>query len=34
MSKIELYENERAESYDQLIETWIPDYHFFFRSST
>lgn len=29
MSKVELFENERASGYDQFVETWIPNYHAF-----
>ena len=29
MSKIELFENERASGYNQFVETWIPGYNFF-----
>jgi len=29
MSKVEIFENERATSYNQFVETWIPDYHYF-----
>ena len=29
MSKIELFENERATGYNQFVETWIPNYHYF-----
>ena len=29
MSKVELFENERATGYNQFVETWIPNYHFF-----
>ncbi|MEZ0451668.1 class I SAM-dependent methyltransferase [Sphingobacterium thalpophilum] len=29
MSKVELFENERALGYDQFVETWIPNYHIF-----
>ena len=29
MSKIELFENERATGYDQFVETWIPNYEYF-----
>lgn len=29
MSKIEIFENERATGYNQFVETWIPNYHYF-----
>ncbi|MEM7162629.1 MAG: class I SAM-dependent methyltransferase [Bacteroidota bacterium] len=29
MSNIELFENQRASGYDQFVETWIPNYHYF-----
>lgn len=29
MSKIELFENERAKGYDRFVETWIPGYPYF-----
>lgn len=29
MSKIELFENERALHYNQFVETWIPNYSYF-----
>ena len=29
MSKLEIFENERATGYNQFVETWIPNYHFF-----
>ncbi len=29
MSEIELFENQRAKGYDQFVETWIPNYHYF-----
>jgi len=29
MSKVELFENERATGYNQFVETWIPNYHYF-----
>lgn len=29
MSKVEIFENERATGYNQFVETWIPNYHFF-----
>jgi tRNA (cmo5U34)-methyltransferase len=29
MNKVELFENERASGYDQFVETWIPNYHYF-----
>jgi len=29
MSKVEIFENERAISYNQFVETWIPNYHYF-----
>ncbi|WP_223583583.1 class I SAM-dependent methyltransferase [Sphingobacterium sp. GVS05A] len=29
MSKVELFENERASGYDQFVEAWIPNYHYF-----
>jgi tRNA (cmo5U34)-methyltransferase len=29
MSKVEIFENERATGYNQFVETWIPDYHYF-----
>src|SRR5687768_10165687 len=27
--KIEIFENERATGYNQFVETWIPNYHYF-----
>jgi tRNA (cmo5U34)-methyltransferase len=29
MSKAEIFENERATGYNQFVETWIPNYHYF-----
>lgn len=29
MSKVEVFENERAKGYDQFVETWIPSYPYF-----
>lgn len=29
MNKVELFENERASGYDQFVESWIPNYHYF-----
>lgn len=29
MSKIEIFENERATGYNQFVETWIPNYNYF-----
>lgn len=29
MKKIEIFENERATDYDQFVEKWIPNYHYF-----
>ena len=29
MSKVEIFENERATGYNQFVETWIPNYHYF-----
>lgn len=29
MSKIEIFENERATGYDNFVETWIPNYNYF-----
>lgn len=29
MKKVELFENERAKGYNQFVETWIPNYHYF-----
>jgi len=29
MEKIEIFENERAAGYNQFVETWIPNYHYF-----
>lgn len=29
MSKVELFENERASGYDQFVEAWIPNYRYF-----
>lgn len=29
MSKVELFENERATSYNQFVEAWIPNYNYF-----
>jgi len=29
MDKVEIFENERATGYDQFVETWIPNYHYF-----
>lgn len=29
MNKVELFENGRASGYDQFVETWIPNYHYF-----
>jgi len=29
MNKIEIFENERASGYNEFVETWIPNYHYF-----
>jgi len=29
VSKVELFENERASGYDQFVEAWIPNYQYF-----
>ena len=29
MSKVEVFENERATGYNQFVETWIPNYQYF-----
>jgi len=29
MSNVEIFENERATGYNQYVETWIPNYHYF-----
>lgn len=29
MNKVELFEDERAQSYNQFVEVWIPNYHYF-----
>ena len=29
MNKVEIFENERATGYNQFVETWIPNYHYF-----
>ena len=29
MNSIEIFENERAKGYNQFVETWIPNYHYF-----
>src|SRR6476660_3189131 len=29
MDKVEIFENERAIGYNQFVETWIPNYHYF-----
>lgn len=29
MNKVEIFENERATAYNQFVETWIPNYHYF-----
>lgn len=29
MSKVEVFENERAKGYNQFVETWIPNYRYF-----
>ncbi|HEY3406182.1 MAG TPA: class I SAM-dependent methyltransferase [Ohtaekwangia sp.] len=29
MSKVEIFEKERASGYNQFVETWIPNYHYF-----
>jgi tRNA (cmo5U34)-methyltransferase len=29
MKKTEIFENERATGYNQFVETWIPNYHYF-----
>ncbi|WP_421754106.1 class I SAM-dependent methyltransferase [Croceimicrobium sp.] len=29
MNKVEVFENERATGYNQFVETWIPNYHYF-----
>ncbi len=32
MNKVEIFENERATEYNQFVETWIPNYHYFMDS--
>ncbi len=29
MKKVEIFENERAQGYNQFVETWIPNYNYF-----
>ncbi len=29
MSKVEIFEKERATGYNRFVETWIPNYHYF-----
>lgn len=29
MNKVEIFENKRASGYDEFVETWIPNYHYF-----
>lgn len=29
MRKVEVFESERARGYDQFVDTWIPNYHYF-----
>src|SRR6188768_4288460 len=29
MSKVEIFESERATGYNQFVETWIPNYNYF-----
>ncbi len=29
MNKVEIFENERATGYNQFVEAWIPNYHYF-----
>jgi tRNA (cmo5U34)-methyltransferase len=29
MSKVEIFEKERASGYNHFVETWIPNYHYF-----
>ncbi|MDZ7897539.1 MAG: class I SAM-dependent methyltransferase [Arcicella sp.] len=29
MNQVEIFENERATGYNQFVETWIPNYHYF-----
>lgn len=29
MNNVEIFENERATGYNQFVETWIPNYHYF-----
>lgn len=29
MGNIEIFENERARGYNQFVQTWIPNYHYF-----
>ena len=29
MNKVEIFENERASGYNQFVEAWIPNYHYF-----
>ena len=29
MNKVEIFENERATGYNQFVDTWIPNYHYF-----
>jgi tRNA (cmo5U34)-methyltransferase len=29
MDQVEMFENERATGYNQFVETWIPNYHYF-----
>lgn len=32
MGKVELFEKERAAGYNQFVETWIPNYHYFLEN--
>ena len=32
MNKVKIFENERATGYNQFVETWIPNYHYFMDS--
>ena len=32
MKKIEIFENQRASNYDQFVEAWIPNYHYFMET--
>lgn len=29
MNNVELFENERAKGYNQFVDAWIPNYHYF-----